>query len=162
MNCYTEIFNGFDMELIIYDQIYFNLTFDSKTLSIFWNNEQLWAIGNKVTDDKEKILQWKLRPLFFNALFHNVLMGVELYDLHQIKDNFISVILTSLNVYLKYIHRVLNDRIGLTLIFRANTVATANTAFLWLHLPPRSRWCVVIVKWKNTVVTIAICHSNWK
>ena len=26
---------------------------------------------------------------FFNALFHNVLMGVELYNLHQIRDNFI-------------------------------------------------------------------------
>ena len=26
---------------------------------------------------------------FFNALFHNVLMGVELYNLQQIKDNFI-------------------------------------------------------------------------
>ena len=43
MNGYTEIFNGFDLELIIYDQI----------------------------------------------LFHNVLMGVEWYNLHQIKDNFI-------------------------------------------------------------------------
>jgi len=61
-------------------------------------------------------------------------MGVELYDLHQIKDNFIIVILTSSNVYLKYIHRVLNDRIGLTLIFRANTVATANTAFFMTTL----------------------------
>jgi len=33
MNCkkkYTEIFNGFDLELIIYDQIYYNLTIDSK------------------------------------------------------------------------------------------------------------------------------------
>ena len=46
-------------------------------------------IGNTVTDDKEKILHAKLRPRFFNALFHNVLMGVELYNLHQIKDNFI-------------------------------------------------------------------------
>ena len=30
MNCYTEIFNGFDMELINYDQIYYNLTIGSK------------------------------------------------------------------------------------------------------------------------------------
>jgi len=32
MNCYTEIFNGFDLEFIIYDQIYYNLTIGSKKL----------------------------------------------------------------------------------------------------------------------------------
>ena len=26
MNCYTEIFDGFDLEFIVYDQIYYNLT----------------------------------------------------------------------------------------------------------------------------------------
>jgi len=30
MNGYTEIFNGFDLELIIYDQIYYNLTIGIK------------------------------------------------------------------------------------------------------------------------------------
>jgi len=29
-NGYTEIFNGFDLELIIYDQIYYNLTIGIK------------------------------------------------------------------------------------------------------------------------------------
>jgi len=32
MNCYTELFNGFDLEMIIYDQIYYNLTIGSKKL----------------------------------------------------------------------------------------------------------------------------------
>jgi len=48
-----------------------------------------YEIGNTVTDDKEKISHSKIRLRFFNALFHNVLMGEELYNLHQIKDNFI-------------------------------------------------------------------------
>ena len=36
MNCYTRISNGFDLELINYDQIYYNLTIGSRYSSIYF------------------------------------------------------------------------------------------------------------------------------
>ena len=55
MNCYAEIFNDIDLVLNKYDQIHYHKLKSSKNLQMFWNNEQLWAKANTVTDDKEKI-----------------------------------------------------------------------------------------------------------
>jgi len=77
MNCYTRILNSCDLELINYDQTYFNLTIVSKNIL-----KKIEIMNNYEHCNRTQYENIVFEIQFFNKSLNNDVLGLELYELY--------------------------------------------------------------------------------